>query len=66
MLGSMQRHTAEEPATIEHMQADLCEILRIMRHIEMVIERYERPVAALRDSARFRKLGKGRDAIPQD
>jgi|HubBroStandDraft_5_1064220.scaffolds.fasta_scaffold65473_2 hypothetical protein len=59
----MHPETDDQPATLEHIQADICEMLRIFRRIEQVIDRYE-PAASgllrLRDGARFRKLGKGR------
>lgn len=68
MLADMQPETLNEPATLEHIQADICEILRIFRRIEQVIDKYE-PAAGsllrLRDATRFRKMGKGRpDAVP--
>jgi hypothetical protein len=54
--------TDDQPATLEHIQADICEMLRIFRRLELVIDKYE-PAAGtllrLRDGARFRKLGKG-------
>ena len=59
----MHPETDDQPATLEHIQADICEMLRIFARIEQVIDRYE-PAAGgllrLRDGARLRKLGKGR------
>ena len=62
MLAAMRPETAEEPALLEHIQADICEMLRIFRRFEEVIDKYE-PLAAadlrVRAASKFRKLGKG-------
>jgi hypothetical protein len=59
----MHPETVDEPATLEHIQADICEMLRIFRRVEQVIDKYE-PLAAadlrVRAASKLRKLGKGR------
>lgn len=62
MLTVMHPETVDEPATLEHIQADFCEMLRIMRRFEDAFDKYE-PLAAadlrVRAASKLRKLGKG-------